>query len=163
MALIKPLPNKLHLQKVGTSTVNYLIILFSGVYSLGLIYTMPITECKEKLGCMDRFVCRLLEGRLNPFPMTTTGASSSLTGTIIPLMNKSWACPPYLLTGSGSLRWIPTPNTASAMAFLLGRHLFIWPWCLGLSLRGAQSGLPRIRTRVQALRTFGLPSWYHLS
>ena len=34
---------------------------------------------------------------------------------------------------------------------LLGRHLFIWPWCLGLSLRGAQSGLPRIRTQDQAL------------
>ncbi|RVX21097.1 hypothetical protein CK203_001834 [Vitis vinifera] len=72
-------------------------------YDLGLIYTMPITECKEKLGCMDRFVCRLLVGRLSPLPMTTTGASSSLTGTIIPLMNKPWACPPFLLTGSGSL------------------------------------------------------------
>ena len=139
------------IKKVGTSTTfNYLMILFFGLCSLGLIYTMPITECKEKLGCMDRFVCRLLVGRLSPFPMTTTGASSSLTGTIIPLMNKPWACPPFLLTGSGSLRWMPT-TTASAIAFWFVL-LFIF-WCLFLSVNFSVPSDSRKR-KIQLLPSF---------
>ena len=45
-------------------------------------------------------------------------------------------------------------------SILLGRHLF-WVYLALCQSRASQSGLPRIRTQVQALRTLRKPSWYH--
>ncbi|RVW11825.1 hypothetical protein CK203_085658 [Vitis vinifera] len=50
---------------------------------------------------------------------------------------------------------IVLPAVAMATEFTVGDDQAAWA--------GYQSGLPRIRTQVQDLRTIRLPSWYHLA
>jgi hypothetical protein len=71
---------------------------------LGLICTTLTMECKEKQGFMDQSVYRFLMERQNRLHMIMIGASSSTIGTTKALMNKPLDCPPFLLSGLGSLR-----------------------------------------------------------